>query len=264
MKIAVFFIVCYFIKDLFFNLGMAEWQNWLSSELPTDAEIKELQWITNRELLQESLSIPQISKPQNINFCSALLNEDLLSLQEIRRESMTQKKPNGIELPIFDNYESFIASDFFKKYYDLWIRDLRVKSLWDIVEWKPHPDEYDTEWYSGPVWWKNLLPANEYDARLQRMLLVLWYLKLNDFSLEEYIDGERHESEVSTFWILWKNENRAIREFQKNYELETDGIVGEYTKEVLYHLVYYFFHSRERFECIKKSREYRKNIFWAQ
>jgi len=200
----------------------------------------------------ESLEINSQDKkePQkrDRNFCALLLSDvhmwNILSFQEIKDESR-----KGLVLEVFEDYESFVQSDFFDEYYNLRNREIRAKDIYEIAQWRLVPNDYDEEWYIWPWPKREYLLANEDDMKVQRILLILWYMEISDFDLDPEVVINRHEDETSYFWILRKKEDTSIKRLQSDYGIKIDGIVWVDTKRVLYRLVYEFFHSSEREEC---------------
>lgn len=194
------------------------------------------------ELLRESLGIPRPqSRPPLLwqDICSYIISWDvdsyLLSEDIISRESTTEQNPDGIKLPKFWTYSEFINSDFFRSYYDLWINDIKTLGLYDVIEPR--------------------LP-DEISMKIQRMLLILGYLQLEDFDRSRaFIEDGVFENEISYFWILMYNEKFALESLQQNYGLQVDGIVWRDTRALMYLLVYHFFHSEERESCKREYHE---------
>jgi len=147
----------------------------------------------------------------------------------IREESLEK----GFFFEDFDSYESFIESDFFQNYYDLWNYVLRYSSDENILQ---------------------LYTTNKRVENLQRMLVMLGYLKITDLSWSfrdiepDYCSMPQNtslcDSETLTFylWVFWSKTDRAVRDIQWDEWLETDWEVWWDTRDLLYRKIYQMIH----------------------
>lgn len=164
-----------------------------------------------------------------------------LSSQKIQELTISQEYPQWVILPKFWSYEDFIKSDFFQKYYFLWD---------DIISFSP--DSHFLQMAS-------LDPQAQYIEKLQRMLVILWYIDVEIFSGNYCdIDPESEScSEISPwryFWVYGKKTQRALTQFQNDKAINEKKI-SEVTQKTLYRDVYYYFHSMQKDICKQETQQ---------
>ena len=177
------------------------------------------------------------------NVCNMVLDDTILlsplSREAIDAESTRNSQPEGIELPVFENYSDFIKSDFFVHHYDLWTTNITTQALYDFIE-PQAPDEMS--------------------MKVQRILLILWYLQLSDFNPEMMYTEGRLDTEISYYGALFNFDKQAIQRLQRNYSITVDWVIGKEVKSVMYYLVYNFFHSQQRDSCVAEHKEMIENL----
>lgn len=165
----------------------------------------------------------------------------------------------------FSNYEDFIASDFFEKYYKIEKRYNKSKWLWWIEKQeqikitKKSPSGKETVLY--------LWPAREWEIdsdaeKIQRMLIALGYLKRQDFDLSVERGGNswRDETDASYWWRLWNHEGKAIKKFQSDSHVRVDGVVGRVTSYIMYRKIFDLFHRKLGSKVSSEIRKLRDAI----
>lgn len=137
---------------------------------------------------------------------------------------------SSIDLPVFEDYESFIESDFFTEEIDLWIGDIRL--------WRDNNAQLV--------------------IRLQRMLIILWYMSPDDLFVSnaelQWWDSDAHAQDPNG-WVYIEGyfsnmSHSAVIKFQDTIWIWNDGIVWDATKEFLYKTIYRFYHSYESINTV--------------
>jgi hypothetical protein len=155
--------------------------------------------------------------------------------KELCTNIISQKSLNkGFSFESFENYDDFIKSAFFKKYYNLWEEDFMYNANANFIQ------KYT---------WGNLSVMN-----LQRMLVMLGYMNINDLgwyfrelepdycSMSEFTSQCDINDPYLYFWVHGKKTNEAIRKFQSESWIVTDWIVWEMTKDQLYTQIFHHIH----------------------
>ncbi len=172
---------------------------------------------------------------------------NVLSQDKIRELSTSEENPQWVEFPYFEDYDSFVESDFFKKYYNLWNKDLFSS-----------PDEHLLQRYSIST----TLP---YTEALHRILVILWYISVDKF-VWNFCDVEPgkpecdRESKWRYFWVFWPATRKAVREFQSDYGINPNKRVWDDTKKILYKRVFLSFHTLQKHQCIQDAKQQRLSL----